>query len=163
MEGSAAPDRRTTPAIGERAARHATIAFDVFVENALSPEFQTAASRAAAPLSLLLAVAGCSVFKTNEEAQAAINQRVVGMSVGDFIERYGSWKARQVQPDGAVEYAWISAITTDAYKGFYGLDDRTCRVKIIADKNGRILTATIVEDMPGRTTTSRCLEIFKAT
>ena len=35
--------------------------------------------------------------------------------------------------------------------------------KIIADKNGRILTATIVDDMPGRTTTSRCMEIFKAT
>ena len=129
----------------------------------MSPEFPTAALRATATLSLLLTIAGCSVFKTNEEAQAAVTQRVVGMSVGDFFDRYGSWKTRQVQPDGAVEYAWISAITTDAYKGFYGLDDRTCRVKIIADKNGRILTATIVEDMPGRTTTSRCLEIFKAT
>lgn len=129
----------------------------------MSPEFPTAALRATATLSLLLTIAGCSVFKTNEEAQGAINQRVVGMSVGDFFDRYGSWKTRQVQPDGAVEYAWISAITTDAYKGFYGLDDRTCSMRVIADKNGRILTATIVDDMPGRTTTSRCLEIFKAT
>ena len=133
------------------------------MENALSPEFQTAALRAAATLSLLLAIAGCSVFKTNEEAQVAINQRVVGTSVGDFFERYGSWKARQVQPDGAVEYAWISAIGPTTNSGYYGLDDRTCSVKVIADKNGRILTATIVEDMPGRTTTSRCMEIFKAT
>jgi hypothetical protein len=133
------------------------------MENALSPEFQTAALRAAATLSLLLAIAGCSVFKTNEEAQVAINQRVVGTSVGDFFERYGSWKARQVQPDGAVEYAWISAIGATPNSGFYGLDDRTCSVRIIADKNGRILTATIVDDMPGRTTTSRCTEIFRAT
>jgi len=133
------------------------------MENALSPEFQTAALRAAATLSLLLAIAGCSVFKTNEEGQAALNQRVVGMSVGDFFERYGSWKTRQVQPDGAVEYAWISATTAPPNNGFYGLDDRTCSIKIIADKNGRILTATIVDDMPGRTTTSRCTEIFRAT
>jgi hypothetical protein len=133
------------------------------MENALSPEFPTAASRAAATLSLLLAIAGCSVFKTNEEGQAALNQRVVGMSVGDFFERYGSWKTRQVQPDGAVEYAWISAIGPTTNSGYYGLDDRTCSVRIIADKNGRILTASIVEDMPGRTTTSRCTEIFKAT
>ena len=55
----------------------------------MSPEFQTAALRAAATLSLLLAIAGCSIFKTNEEAQAAINQRVVGMQVGDFFDRYG--------------------------------------------------------------------------
>ena len=129
----------------------------------MSPVFHTAALRAAAIASLLLAIAGCSVFKTNEEAQTAINQRVVGMSVGDFFERYGSWKARQVQPDGAVEYAWISAIGATPNSGFYGLDDRTCSVRIIADKNGRILTATIVDDMPGRTTTSRCTEIFRAT
>ena len=127
----------------------------------MRPESPTAAPRAAAAAALFAALAGCSVFKTNEEAQAAINQRVVGMSVGDFIERYGSWKARQVQPDGAVEYAWISATTTDPYKGFYGLDDRTCSMRLIADKNGRILSATIVDDMPGRTTTSRCLELFK--
>ena len=65
------------------------------MENALSPEFPTAALRAAAIVSLLLAIAGCSVFKTNEEAQTAINQRVVGMSVGDFFDRYGSWNRRE--------------------------------------------------------------------
>jgi hypothetical protein len=129
----------------------------------LSPEFPPAALRAAATVSLLLTIAGCSVFKTNEEAQAVITQRAVGMSVGDFFERYGSWKARQVQPDGAVEYAWISATTAPPNNGFYGLDDRTCSLKLVADKNGRILSASLVQDMPGRTTTSRCMEIFKAT
>ena len=127
----------------------------------MSPEFHTAALRIAAIASLLLATAGCSVFKTNEEAQAVINQRVVGTSVGSFFDRYGTWKVRNVQPDGAVEYAWISATTAPTNNGFYGLDDRTCSMKIIADRNGRILTATIIDDMPGRTTTSRCMEIFK--
>jgi len=133
------------------------------VENRLSPEFQTAALRAAATLSLLLAIAGCSIFKTNEEAQAAINQRVIGMQVGDFFDRYGRWKLREVQADGSVEYSWVSAIGPTTNSGNYGLDDRTCTLKLLADKNGRILTATILQDMPGRTSTSRCLEMFKAT
>ena len=127
----------------------------------MSPEFQTAAPRAAAAAALLLAVAGCSVFKTNEEAQAVINQRVIGMPVGDFFDRYGRPKLREAQADGTTEYAWISAITATPNSGYYGLDDRTCSMKIIADKDWRIVTASIVQDMPGRTTTSRCLELFK--
>ena len=128
----------------------------------MSPEFQTAAPRAAAAAALLLAVAGCSVFKTNEEAQAVINQRVIGMPVGDFFDRYGRPKLREAQADGTTEYAWISAITATPNSGYYGLDDRTCSMKIIAAKDGRIVTASIVQDMPGRTTTSRCTEIFGA-
>ena len=58
---------------------------------------------------MLLAVAGCSVFKNNEEAQAVINQRVIGMPVGDFFDRYGRAQLRDPQPDGTVEYSWISA------------------------------------------------------
>lgn len=127
----------------------------------MSPEFQTAAPRAAAAAALLLAVAGCSVFKTNEEAQAVINQRVIGMRVGDFFDRYGRPKLREAQADGTTEYAWISEITATPNSGYYGLDDRTCSMKIIAAKDGRIITASIVQDMPGRTTTSRCLELFK--
>jgi hypothetical protein len=127
----------------------------------LSPEFQTAAPRAAAAAALFLAVAGCSVFKTNEEAQVVINQRVIGMPVGDFFDRYGRPKLREAQADGTTEYAWISAITATPNSGYYGLDDRTCSMKIIAAKDGRIVTASIVQDMPGRTTTSRCLELFK--
>ena len=128
----------------------------------MSPEFQTAAPRAAAAAALLLAVAGCSVFKTNEEAQAVINQRVIGMQVGDFFDRYGRPKLREAQADGTTEYAWISAITATPNSGYYGLDDRTCTMRIIADRNGRIVSATILQDMPGRTSTSRCLELFKA-
>ena len=127
----------------------------------MSPEFQTAAPRAAAAAALLLAVAGCSVFKTNEEAQAVINQRVIGMPVGDFFDRYGRPKLREAQADGTTEYSWMSEIAATPNSGYYGLDDRTCAMKIIAGKDGRIITASIVQDMPGRTTTSRCLELFK--
>ena len=127
----------------------------------MSPEFQSAAPRAAAAIALLAALAGCSLFKTNEEAQAVIDQRVVGTQVGDFFDRYGRAKLREAQADGTTEYAWVSAITATPNSGYYGLDDRTCSLKIIAAKNGRIVTASILQDMPGRTSTSRCLELFK--
>ena len=133
------------------------------MENALIPESPTAALRAAAIVALLLAAAGCSVFKGNEEAQAVINQRVVGMQVGDFFDRYGRAGVRDPQADGTTEYKWISEITATPNKGFYGMDDRTCTLRIIAAKDGRITVASILQDMPGRTSTSRCMEMFKAT
>ena len=129
----------------------------------MSPEFQSAAPRAAAAVSLLVVLAGCSVFKTNEEAQAVIDQRVVGLPVGTFFDRYGAAKRREEQADGTTEYAWISAIGPTPNSGYYGLDDRTCSLRIVAAKNGRIVTASIIQDMPGRNSTSRCLELFKAT
>ena len=128
----------------------------------MSPEFQSAALRAAAAVSLLVALAGCSVFKTDEETQAVVNQRVVGLPVGAFFDRYGPAKRREQQADGTTEYAWISAIGATPNSGYYGLDDRTCSLRIVAAKDGRIVTASIIEDMPGRTSTSRCLELFKA-
>ena len=132
------------------------------MENALIPEFPTAALRAVAMVALLLAGAGCGLFKTNEEAQAAINQRVVGMPVGEFFDRYGRAGIRDPQLDGTTEYKWISEITTTPNSGFYGMDDRTCTLRIVAGKDGRIVVASILQDMPGRTSTSRCLEMFKA-
>jgi hypothetical protein len=147
-----------------RPPRRATIAFDAFPENALHPELPAAAPRAAAPLLLLLlAVGGCSVFKTSVEAQAVIDQRVIGRPVGEFFDRYGQAKRREPQADGSIEYAWVSAIEAKPPNaGWYGQDDRYCQLKLIATKDGRIVTASIVQDMPGRTTTSRCIEIFGA-
>jgi len=46
--------------------------------------------------------------------------------------------------------------------GYYGLDDRTCTLRLIAGKDGKIHTATILQDMPGRSSNSRCMEMFKA-
>jgi hypothetical protein len=134
------------------------------VENALSPESPTAAARAAATLllPLLCGIAGCSLFKNNVEAQAMIEQRVVGMPAGDFFDRYGPWTTRREMPDGSTEYGWVSAIGATPNSGFYGMDDRTCTLKVVAAKNGRLTVATILQDMPGRTTTSRCAEVFKA-
>jgi hypothetical protein len=133
------------------------------MENALIPESPTAALRAAAIVALLLGAAGCSVFKTNEEAQAAINQRVVGMQAGDFFDRFGRAKIRDPQSDGTIEYQWISPMGETRNSGYYGLDDRTCTLRIVAGKDGKIQSAIILQDMPGRTSTSRCLEMFKAT
>jgi len=132
------------------------------MENALIPEFPTAALRAAAIVVLLLVTAGCSVFKTNEEAQATVNQRVVGMQAGDFFDRYGRAKIRDPQGDGSIEYQWISPIGETRNSGYYGLDDRTCTLRLIAGKDGKIHTATILQDMPGRSSNSRCMEMFKA-
>jgi hypothetical protein len=147
----------------QRPARaRATIAFDLSVENALTPEHKSAAARAAATLLLLAALAGCSVFKNNVEAQTTINQRVIGMAAGDFFQRYGAWTTRAELPDGSTEYGWISAIGATTNSGFYGLDDRTCTLRVIAGKNGKILVADILQDMPGRTSNSRCGEMFKA-
>ena len=132
------------------------------MENAVIPVSSTAALRAAALVVPLLAAAGCSVFKTNEEAQASINQRVVGMPAGEFFDRFGRAKIRDPQSDGSIEYQWISSIGETPNSGYYGLDDRTCTLRIIAGKDGRIQSAIILQDMPGRTSTSRCLEMFKA-
>ena len=128
----------------------------------LRPESQSAALRGAALLSLLLTIAGCSVFKNSEEAQAVVTQRLVGMHAIDFFDRYGRATQREPQLDGSVEYAWVSPITDKApHGGWYGIDDRTCTLKVVAGRNGRISAATIVLDNPGRTTTSRCLELFR--
>jgi hypothetical protein len=128
----------------------------------LSPECKTAAARAAATLLLLGAIAGCSILKNNVEAQALVDQRVVGMQVGDFFERYGRWSSRSEQADGSAEYGWVSAISATVSAGVYGPDERTCTLRIVAAKNGRITLANILQDMPGRTSTSRCTEVFKA-
>ncbi len=127
----------------------------------MSPECKTAVARAAATLLLLSALAGCSLFKNNEEAQAVVNRRVVGMAAGDFFQRYGTWATRREQVDGTTDYGWVSAIGATTNSGYYGLDDRTCTMKIVTAKDGRIVIATILEDMPGRTSTSRCGELFK--
>ena len=157
-QGCTAP--RTRPLLGE-ATKRATIASDIFVENALSPECKTAA-RAAASLLLLCTLAGCGLFKTNETTQAVISQRLVGMPVGDFFQQYGPWKIRNELVDGTIDYSWVSAIGATPNSGYYGLDDRTCTLHIVAARNGRIAVADVLQDNVGRTSTSRCVEMFTA-
>lgn len=124
------------------------------------PPFRT--GLAATGLALLATMAGCSGFRADPGAQAALNQRIVGQPSGDFFATYGPWKGRAEQPDGTVAYEWISAIGPTPNSGFYGLDDRTCELRLVAARNGRITEATVYRDMPGRISTSRCAELFNA-
>ncbi|MEO6362948.1 MAG: hypothetical protein ABIO71_06945 [Caldimonas sp.] len=114
-----------------------------------------------AALAAGLATSGCSVFKSNEEAQAIVTQRVAGMPAGTFFDTYGRWKNRVELPNGGTTYQWQSSVGSAA-PGIYGLDERTCFMRIFAGKNGRIESATIMNDNPGRVSTSRCGEMFKA-
>jgi len=43
---------------------------------------------ALAAVSLLVALGGCGLFKTNEEVLATVNKRAIGTPVGDFFDRY---------------------------------------------------------------------------
>jgi hypothetical protein len=106
-------------------------------------------------------LAACSIFKNNEEAQAIVNQGVIGMPVGDFFQAYGPPRTRSEQLDGSTSYDWQSSIDKVA-AGPVGLDERTCTLRLVGDRRGRIATADIVLDNPGRLSTSRCGEMFKA-
>ena len=119
-------------------------------------------ARTGATLLLLASLAACGIFKNNQEAQAVINQRVTGMPAGDFFDQFGPWRTRSEQADGSVAYSWISALGPTPNSGYLGLDERTCTLRIVAAKNGKIATADIVLDNPGRVSTSRCGEMFKA-
>ena len=118
-----------------------------------------ACALAAAPL--VLALAGCELFKGNQEVLAVINGRVIGMSAGEFFDRYGRARSRSEIGDGSVAYDWVSAVGY-ARPGFEGLDDRICRLRLKSDARGRMSEVDVVFDAPGRTSTSRCREIFAA-
>ena len=125
------------------------------------PDCKLFCTRTAAALLLLASLAACGVFKNDEGIQAVINQRVTGMPVGDFFQQFGTWLKRSEQTDGSTEYAWVSATGPVTNSGYYGLDDRTCTLRIVAARNGKITTADIVHDNLGRVSTSRCGELFK--
>ena len=108
----------------------------------------------------LCALAACGLLKKNEETQTVVNQRVVGLPAGEFFQAYGPAKTRSEQLDGTTTYDWISSIGKVA-AGPGSLDERTCTLHIVVGKNGRIAIAEVVLDNPGRTSTSRCSEMFQ--
>ena len=110
---------------------------------------------------VLAAATGCSVFKSNEEVQAILTQRTAGMQAGDFFQRYGTCRKRAERANGSVDYDWESAVGF-APAGPLGQDDRVCKLRIVADRAGRIESAVIANDNPGSVSTSRCGEMFKA-
>lgn len=115
----------------------------------------------AAVVAAAAAVAGCGdLAHRHEETQKVIDQRVIGMPAGDFFSTFGPWAARSELGDGGASYLWESQVGK-APPGVYGLDERVCKLRVTADKRGRIAAVEIRFDNPGRISTSRCSEIFR--
>ena len=110
---------------------------------------------------LLIAVGGCELFKHNEEAQAIVNQRVLGKPVGEFFDRYGRATARTEVGDNTAIYNWVSdrGMTRP---GPEGQDERICKLRLTVDKTGKISDVQILYDAQGVKSRSRCGEIFAA-
>lgn len=120
----------------------------------------SSAAATTAGLVLACALASCSVFKSNEEAQAILAQRIAGMTAGQFFDTYGRAKKRYELANGSVEYYWESQVGS-VPAGPAGLDERVCKLNLLVTKDGRIDSVTIAQDNPGRMSTSRCGELFK--
>lgn len=118
--------------------------------------------RAAAALPLLAALAACGVFKKDETVQGVVDKRVVGMAAGDFFDQFGVSRQRTELLDGTTEFSWTSAIGKTTPAGYVSLDDRICTLRIIVAKNGKIASTEVIFDNLGRSSTSRCTELFGA-
>jgi hypothetical protein len=115
----------------------------------------------AAAAALLAALGGCEMFKHNEEALAVVTARVIGMPAGDFFDRYGRASVRREIADGGSVYDWMSDLGFAA-PGPERDDDHVCKMRLTADKRGRISEVGIQFDGPGLKSTSRCRDIFAA-
>ena len=110
---------------------------------------------------LLIAVGGCELFKTNQDVQVIVNQRVLGKPAGDFFDRYGRATARTEVGDHTAIYNWISDRGTTR-PGPEGQDERVCRLRLTVDKAGKVSDVQILYDAQGVKSRSRCGEIFAA-
>jgi hypothetical protein len=110
---------------------------------------------------VLAALPGCGLMKRNDEVTTVINRRALGMSAGEFFDRFGRPGVRREQSDGSVEYDWVSSVPY-ALPGPAGLDERICRLKVSVDNKGRVSAVQVLFDAPGLKSTSRCSEIFAA-
>jgi len=117
--------------------------------------------RALAGTLVLCLLAGCELFKGNEEVLAIINGRVIGMPAGEFFDRYGRADSRSELADGALVFGWTASLEPEQ-PGGANLDEHICKLRLSADKRGRIRGVQIVYDGPGRKSVSRCGEIFAA-
>jgi hypothetical protein len=105
-------------------------------------------------------LAGCEIFKHNEETTAIVSNRALGMPVGEFFDRYGRPQRRDEVADGALEFVWVSAVSSP--QGAGSIDDHVCSLRLATDKRGRITTVEVMYDGVGKTQASRCKEIFAA-
>ncbi len=120
-----------------------------------------AATGAVALLLVLAGSAGCELIKKDEAVQSIVSRRAVGMPIGAFFDEFGRPRSRAELLDGTVRYGWESSVGS-ARAGPDSLDQRICQLQIVADAKGRITSADVVHDSPGRVSTSRCGEIFAA-
>ena len=109
----------------------------------------------------LSALAGCSVPSAlkGEDPQAIVNQRVIGMSIGDFFERYGRVPVREESRDGSMVFNWEGG-RAKIPAGPRGPEESLCRLRLAVDKGGRIVSAPIMRDGQGERRLSRCVELF---
>lgn len=116
--------------------------------------------RAGTALPLLVALAACGIFKKDEAVQTVVNKHAIGMTAGDFFDQFGVWRQRTEMLDGTTEFSWTSATAKTTPAGYVSLDDRTCTLRVIAAKSGKIVSAEVIYDNLGRNSTSRCAELF---
>ena len=121
----------------------------------------TVAAALAVVVALALALAGCEAIKTKEEASDIVSRRAVGMRAGEFFDTFGPARTKVEAPDGAAVYRWESTVGAMP-PGVQSLDERVCKLTLSVDKGGRVTAAEVSRDTQGRTSASRCGEIFRA-
>jgi hypothetical protein len=94
-----------------------------------------------------------------DESQQVVNSRTVGVSSGDFFQRYGRPVKRYETPEGIYVFEWEGG-TEHMAAGVIGQEDKVCRLRLTTDKSGRIETAEILRDAKGERRLSRCAELF---
>ena len=114
----------------------------------------------------LVAIVGASLLaachfglRGADDTQQVVNSRTVGVSPGDFFQRYGPPVKRYETPEGIYVFDWEGG-TQHMAAGVMGQEDKICRLRLTTDKNGRIATTEIVRDAQGERRLSRCAELF---
>lgn len=111
-------------------------------------------------VALCLAGCGSLLHATGGEAvQAIVDKHAVGASVGDVFQRYGGPLSREEAGDGSLAFLWEGRFGNTS-PGPRGPEEKICRLRISADKAGRIVAAPIVRDGQGERGFSRCAELF---
>lgn len=111
---------------------------------------------------LLLVLAGCQnlLRSPGEDAQAIVDRRVLGLSAGEFFQRYGAPRRRDEASDGTLTFVWEGGLESMP-AGVLGPEELICGLHITADRRGRIVAAPIVRDGKGQRRSSRCAELFQ--
>ena len=110
---------------------------------------------------LALAIVACGSTQQSDatEAQRIVDRRAIGLSVGDFFDRYGPPSARLDALDGTLTFDWRGG-EVGIRAGVRGIEDKICRLRITADKAGRITAATIMRDAQGQRRLTRCAQLI---